>query len=118
MPTILVADDEVAITTFITDALTDEGYYVRAFHDGASALLAIQAEVPALALLDNAMPIMTGMELLIRLRSAGVLDLPVIIMSAGSGAEAFLRHGAAAFLPKPFDLTKLLNCIEQHLDHD
>ena len=112
---IMVADDEISITSFIADALTDEGYHVRVFHDGASTLLAIQASLPALVLLDHAMPLMTGMELLIHLRSMDIQHFPVIIMSAGSDAEVFLRYGATAFLPKPFDLSKLLACIEQHL---
>jgi len=112
---IVVADDEISITSLIVDVLTDEGYRVRVFQDGASALLAIQADLPALVLLDHAMPVMTGMELLIQLRSMDIQYLPVIIMSAGSGAEICLRYGATVFLPKPFELSKLLACIEQHL---
>ena len=71
----MVADDEISITSFIVDALTDEGYRVRVFHDGASALLAIQADLPALVLLDHAMLAMTGMELLIQLRSVVHIDI-------------------------------------------
>src|SRR5260370_33376519 len=51
--------------------LEQEGYHVRPFADGASALTALTATPPDLAILDIKMPRMDGMELLRRLRQSG-----------------------------------------------
>jgi DNA-binding response OmpR family regulator len=111
---ILVVDDETEIVAFITEALTEEGYAVRVARDGASALIDIQARPPALVLLDNAMPVMTGCEVLVRLRDSGFDTLPIIMMSAGLNAEIFVELGANDFLPKPFNLDALLNTVARY----
>lgn len=111
---ILVADDEAPITALISDVLEDEGYTVQTVNNGASALLAIQLQPPALVMLDNAMPVMTGQEVLQRVRSLNI-GIPIIMMSANAHGEIFLEAGADAFLPKPFDIHSLLLLVNQHL---
>lgn len=108
---ILVADDEAPIAHVIAELLNEEGYTVLVCHDGASALLAIQEQRPHLVLLDNAMPVMTGGELLSELRQNGFSHLPVILMSAGSRLSEFLEQGATDIIPKPFDVERLLERI-------
>jgi CheY-like chemotaxis protein len=112
--TILVVDDEEAIAFLVADALQEEGYTVRIHHDGASALLDIINDPPDLMLLDIAMPVMVGDELLRYLRRRGYV-LPVIVMTAGMQPGAYLAQGANAVLPKPFDLEHLLELVAQHL---
>jgi len=111
---ILVIDDEVDITDFVSELLTDEGYSIRVAHNGASALLEITSRRPALLLLDVAMPVMSGDELLRFLRSHQFADLPVVMMTAGLRPEIFLAQGATDVLPKPFDLSALLWVVEHH----
>lgn len=113
-PDILVADDEVPIADVIAEMLSDEGYSVCVVHDGASALLAIEQLHPKLALLDVAMPAMSGGELLEHLRREGFTDLPIILMSANSRLNEFLEHGATAVIPKPFPLETLLDFVERY----
>ncbi|HWQ14724.1 MAG TPA: response regulator transcription factor [Roseiflexaceae bacterium] len=113
--TVLVVDDEKAIAYLVADALEEEGYSVRVHHDGASALLDIINAPPDLVLLDIAMPVMVGDELLHYLRRHGYPDLPVIVMTAGLQPEAYLAQGANAVLPKPFDLERLLELVARHL---
>lgn len=110
---ILVVDDESEIVRLIAEVLTDEGYVVRSAHDGPSALRAVAAGAPALVLLDYWMPGMTGAEVLTQLRGDGFSSLPVVLMSAGTRADMAQQSGADAFLPKPFDITALLACVEQ-----
>lgn len=114
MPTIVVADDEATIRSLVTDVLEEAGYRVEAVGDGLSALGAIRAARPALALFDVAMPVMTGDEAL-RLLIAEGLGVPVIIMTAGTRPERFLQAGAVAVLPKPFDLERLLAVVARVL---
>src|SRR5579859_827300 len=116
--TILVVDDEQLITDVVTEVLTDEGYTVRVVHDGASALLSIRTEPPDLVILDVAMPVMTGEELLHTLRTGGYGRLPIIISTAGLHPERFLTEGANAILHKPFDLDQLLATVARVLSHD
>jgi DNA-binding response OmpR family regulator len=112
---ILVVDDEVPITQFIAAALEEEGYSVRIAHDGASALLEIIERPPCLVLLDVAMPVMVGDELLRYLRRKGFADLPVIMMTAGLRPEIYLSQGATEVLPKPFDVEVLLNKVARYM---
>lgn len=74
--------------------LEDEGYTVQAVGDGRAALAAIQSDSPALALLDAAMPVMTGDGTLRQLCAEGPF-IPVIIMTAGMSPQRFLQSGAA-----------------------
>lgn len=108
---IVVADDEPAIAECIAEMLREEGYSVRVFHDGASALVAIEERRPLLALLDITMPVMSGDEVLEVLQQSRI-DVPVIVMSAATRLVGFLERGAAAVIAKPFDIDQLLHCVD------
>lgn len=117
VPTVLVVDDELAITEFVLDALSDEGYDVRVCHDGASALLEIQNDRPDLVLLDISLPVMTGEEVLNRVRGNGgsaAVNLPIIVMTARPRAQQFLEYGANAVLEKPFTVVNLIETIARY----
>jgi two-component system KDP operon response regulator KdpE len=111
LDTVLVVDDERAITDFVSDALIDEGYHVSVCHDGASALLDIRREPPALVLLDIGLPVMTGDLVLRELRSSGYSQLPIVVATAGTHPEQYLKIGANAVLKKPFTLENLLSTV-------
>jgi DNA-binding response OmpR family regulator len=112
---ILVVDDEINIVDLITEVLSEEGYSVRQAHDGTSALVEIQSQLPAMILLDLSMPDMIGTTLLQKLRSSGISDVPVIIMTAGSyNAETLVAQGATDYLAKPFELDELLSCVARY----
>jgi CheY-like chemotaxis protein len=113
--TIVVVDDNPLITQLLSEALTDEGYIVRVFGDGHSALAAITAQPPDLVLLDLQLPLMSGEEVLIHVRRQLGTDLPIVIMTASMQRQAWVPHGATAFLAKPFDLNSLLSCIAQYV---
>lgn len=115
--TIVVADDEPGIRELVTELLEDEGYEVQAVGDGLSALVAIKGGPPALALLDVAMPVMTGDETLREIRAAGP-NIPVVIMTAGTNPQRFLAEGATEVLAKPFEIRELLNLIARLLGRE
>jgi len=112
---ILIVDDEAAIAQLLADVLQDEGYTVRIAHDGASALLEILRQRPGLVLLDIAMPVMLGSDLLVYLRRHGFNDLPIIIMTAGLSPLVYLTQGATEVLPKPFDVNLVVDKVSQYL---
>ncbi len=108
---VLVVDDHDEITDLVADALTDEGFEVRVAHDGAGALRAIKERSPDLLLLDVAMPVMSGDKVLRELRTQGHRDLPIFLMTADRAPERFAALGANRLIPKPFDITRLVQLV-------
>jgi DNA-binding response OmpR family regulator len=112
---VLIVDDEAPIAQLLADVLQDEGYTIRIARDGASALLEIIKRPPGLVLLDVAMPVMLGSDLLVYLRRHGFEHLPIIIMTAGLSPLVYLAQGATEVLPKPFDVNLVVDKVAQHL---
>ena len=112
---VLIVDDEAPIAELLSDVLQDEGYNIRIARDGASALLEIIRRPPGLVLLDVAMPVMLGSDLLVYLRQHGFSDLPIIIMTAGLSPLLYLTQGATEVLPKPFDVNVVVEKVAQYL---
>jgi two-component system response regulator ChvI len=113
MATIALVDDDKNILTSITMLLEQEGYHVRSFTDGASALTALLANPPDLAILDIKMPRMDGLELLRRLRQSG--DLPVIFLTSKDeeiDELMGLNAGADDYIRKPFSQRLLLERVK------
>src|SRR4051794_36369482 len=114
MPRVLVADDDPSILAFVREALDFAGYRVQAVADGAAALEALEAEPgPCLFLLDLRMPQLSGWEVAGAMRERG-WQVATCVMTAAHDAQAWAREiGAAAVLPKPFDLDDLFAVVEE-----
>jgi two-component system response regulator ChvI len=113
MATIALVDDDRNILTSVGMLLEQEGYQVRSYADGASALTALQATPPDLAILDIKMPRMDGLELLRRLRQGG--DLPVIFLTSKDeeiDELMGLNAGADDYIRKPFSQRLLLERVK------
>jgi CheY-like chemotaxis protein len=112
--TIVVADDDPDIRRLVADILRDEGYRVLAAADGREALALIRRRTPALVLLDLQMPLLTGWDVLDRLRAEDIRT-PVVFMTAASRARVEAeRHAVAGFLAKPFEVDELLAVVARH----
>jgi two-component system response regulator ChvI len=101
--TIALVDDERNIIGPLAMALEAEGYKVRTYNDGASALEALTEEPADLGIFDIKMPRMDGMELLRRVRQQS--DMPVIFLTSKVEEidELFgLKMGADDYIVKPF----------------
>ncbi|MFM8768509.1 MAG: response regulator [Rubrivivax sp.] len=118
MSTILVVDDELGIRALLSEILADEGHTVELAENAGQARGARERSRPDLVLLDIWMPDVDGITLLKEWGSAGLLTMPVIMMSGhgtiDTAAEAS-RFGASAFLEKPITLQKLLTAVDQAL---
>jgi two-component system response regulator ChvI len=112
MPSIVLVDDDRNILTSVTMVLEAEGYDVSSYSDGATALTALTATPPDLAVFDIKMPRMDGMELLRRLRLKS--DLPVIFLTSKDeeiDEVIGLRMGADDYIRKPFSQRLLVERI-------
>jgi DNA-binding NtrC family response regulator len=118
MATILVVDDELGIRDLLFEILNDEGHQVDLAENAAQARAARIAARPDLVLLDIWMPDTDGVTLLKEWAGAGLLNIPVIMMSGHATIDTAVeatRIGALAFLEKPITLQKLLKAVEQGL---
>jgi two-component system, OmpR family, response regulator ChvI len=110
--TIALVDDDRNILTSVSMALEAEGFAVRTFVDGDTALRGLTARGVDLAILDIKMPRMDGMELLQHLRRDS--DMPIILLTSKDEEvdEIFgLRMGADDYVKKPFSQRLLLERI-------
>ena len=110
--TIALVDDERNILQSLGMALEAEGYKVRTYSDGTSALEALNEDPADLGIFDIKMPRMDGMELLRRLRQTS--DMPVIFLTSKDEEidELFgLKMGADDYIPKPFSQRLVLERV-------
>ncbi|MFQ5533225.1 MAG: nitrogen regulation protein NR(I) [Sphingomonadales bacterium] len=116
--TILIADDDRAIRTVLSQALGRAGYEVRAASNAASLWRWIAAGHGDLVITDVVMPDENGLDLLPRIRKLRP-ELPIIVMSARNTlmtAVTATERGAYDYLPKPFDLGVLARVVKQALE--
>ncbi len=109
-PTILLADDEEAITTELQPFLERAGFAVTVARDGEAALAAILDGDPDLVVLDVLMPGLDGRDVLRRLRAGGRFNPVVLLTQVGTAGERAmaLEEGADDYLNKPFDPAELV----------
>ncbi|MBU6501473.1 MAG: response regulator [Burkholderiaceae bacterium] len=118
MANILVVDDELGIRDLLSEILNDEGHNVELAENAAQARAARANSRPDLVLLDIWMPDTDGVTLLKEWSSAGLLTMPVIMMSGHATIDTAVeatKIGAQAFLEKPITLQKLLKAVEAGL---
>ena len=109
MSELLLIDDDQELCELLSSWLTQEGFQVRACHDGQSARKALAEHAPAAVGLDVMLPDGSGLELLKQLRSDHA-ELPVLMLSArGEPLDRILglELGADDYLAKPCDPREL-----------
>jgi two-component system nitrogen regulation response regulator GlnG len=115
--TILVADDDRAIRTVLTQALARLGHDVRATGNTATLWRWIEDGDGDLVITDVLMPDGNGLDLLPRIRKQRP-ELRVVVMSAQNTlltAVKATERGAFEYLPKPFDLNELVQVVRRAL---
>lgn len=112
--TVLVVEDDRAVSRMLRVLLTMEGYDVRVAYHGEEALADVDAVSPALVVLDIQMPVMDGRAFYREFRRRGY-DAPVIVLSAWNAASTARELGAQASLEKPCDPADLSQLITRLL---
>jgi two-component system, NtrC family, response regulator AtoC len=116
---VLVVDDDKAFQLLADEALTAEGFEVRAVGTIARALAAIDDSAPDVIILDRRLPDGDGIDMLASLRAEGASAPLVIVVTAYGDVEnavEALRAGAWDYLTKPVQLTDLVVKLHKVLE--
>ena len=110
---VLIADDDVAIRTVLEKKLQRSGFATRSTGNGQELFSWIEKNVGDLVITDVIMPEFNGLELLPKISEIRP-NLPVIVISGQNTVLTAIKAnklGAYEYLPKPFDLDKLLSIV-------
>jgi len=116
--TILLADDDAGIRTVVSQALGRAGYEVKAASNAATLWRWVSDGEGDLVITDVIMPDENGLDLVPRIRSLRP-ELRIIVLSAQNTlltAVKATERGAFEYLPKPFDIDKLVNVVRRGLE--
>jgi two-component system, OmpR family, phosphate regulon response regulator PhoB len=112
MPTVLVVEDESAIAELVAINLRHAGFEVTLAENADQAMVAVDAVLPDLVLLDWMLPGQSGVALARRWRGdARTRELPIIMLTARADETdkvSGLDAGADDYLTKPFSTQELL----------
>ncbi len=107
---ILLVDDDVAATDFLTEILTGEGYTVTTAKNGKEALKHLRgAQLPRLIILDLFMPEMHGWEFRrAQLKDAKLRDIPVVVTT---GASVYAGIDTNVIVHKPLEVARFISLV-------
>jgi DNA-binding response OmpR family regulator len=107
---VLLLEDDIALSDLLNEHLEDKGYEVTLCTNGQEALEALIDKKFDIALLDINTPVITGIEVLKRVRIEYKNNTPIIILTAYQDTkhlkESF-ENGVDDYIKKPFDLEEL-----------
>lgn len=119
---ILIADDEVHIIQVVAIKLKNNGFEVITAENGQKAFELACDEKPDLVITDFQMPVMTGLQLIEKLRqNPDTASVPVIMLTArGFAIEDDVRQRLkiSDCLSKPFSPRELLQNVQQVLEQE
>ncbi len=107
---ILYVEDDETLAFLTNDSLSQEGYNVKHYMDGAAALKAFKKETFDLCVIDVMLPIMDGFSLATKIREVNS-QVPIIFVTAKSMKEdkiLGLQIGADDYITKPFSIEELI----------
>jgi two-component system nitrogen regulation response regulator GlnG len=114
---ILIADDDRAIRTVLSQALGRLGHDVRTTGNAATLWRWVSDGEGDLVITDVVMPDENGLDLVPRIKKLRP-ELRIIVMSAQNTLLTALKateRGAFEYLPKPFDLRELVSVVQRAL---
>jgi two-component system phosphate regulon response regulator PhoB len=117
--TVLIADDEDALRALVRVTLDSGRFAIVEAVDGIEALRLARLHRPDLVFLDWAMPGLSGLEVVRRLRADPATKHLTIVMLTARAQEfdrtAALDVGVDAYITKPFSPLRLLDAVRDKL---
>ena len=117
--TILVVDDDAAMTSALCEVLRQAGYSAHSAQSGAAALEMVKGERLDLVISDLRMTEMSGHQLQQEMQTIAP-DLPIVIITAFGSIESAvesMKLGARDFITKPFSNKQLLLTVSRTLEN-
>ena len=114
---ILLVEDDPKLAEFIATELHLEGYQVTIASNGMDGLKIARDSSPDLLILDWMLPVISGLDLCLRLRKTG-MEAPIIILTAKDEIPdrvTGLNAGADDYVTKPFSMEELLARVKARL---
>jgi CheY-like chemotaxis protein len=114
---ILVADDNRSIGLIISSILTGDGFIAKVFADGEEAWNELHRESYDLLVTDQDMPRLTGLNLIARMRQAG-MNIPAMLVSGSLSGETTRNYPQlkiSEVISKPFDPWNFLKLVRSSL---
>lgn len=117
---VLIADDSRIFRILMTEVLLEHGAEVFEAANGQEALDMMLSQRPQLAVLDGLMPLLSGLDVISKVREAAPDYKPVIFIvtavykSRGYEAEARRQYQVQEYLQKPLEPEDLLEAIGRH----
>jgi len=116
---VLMADDEVNITSMAGAVLSDAGYEVITAKNGLEACEKALEQKPDLIILDRNMPVMDGIEACKKIRDTkGISGIPIVFLTGRDDDKEILeglRSGAEDYITKPFNISEFKKRVEEIL---
>lgn len=117
---ILIVDDLLPNRTITRIILSENGYEYKEAEDGLEALSVMENYDPDVILMDINMPVMDGIEAMLKIRARDwkYKNMPIIAVTAGAfgGRKELIEQGFSDYLQKPFKESDLLELINKHLE--
>ncbi|MFM5949455.1 MAG: phosphate regulon transcriptional regulator PhoB [Novosphingobium sp.] len=111
-PSVLIVEDDTALSELLQWHFNSEGYDVRATADGEDALMLVREQLPDLVVLDWMIESLSGVEVCRQLRkSKDSAKVPIMMLTARGEEEDKIRGlktGADDYVTKPFSPRELL----------
>jgi CheY-like chemotaxis protein len=114
MPTVLIIDDDQRVLDLMTEALGMAGHTVLAASSGVRGIERARTEAPDVVLMDMAMPEMTGVEAVQRLREdPSTRKIPVVALTGGTSLAAaeLIKAGCIGYIAKPVGIDELQRLV-------
>jgi PAS domain S-box-containing protein len=119
---VLIVDDLAPNRTITRIILKENGFEYKEAEDGLEALSMIEHFDPDVILMDINMPVMDGIEAMLKIRSRDwkYQNMPIIAVTAGDrgGKAELLEKGFSDYLQKPYREQELIMMIENSLNQN
>ena len=113
-PRILLIEDEESLVLTLSDALSEEGYYVESSQNGQQGFEMASQHAFDVIILDIMLPEKNGFDLCRDLRGRGIRTPILMLTARGQLVDKILgfKLGADDYLTKPFEVPELLARLE------
>jgi len=113
---VLIIEDDRDIAETMTEMLDERGYCAETAVNGAAALERLRSPpLPSVILLDLTMPVMDGQEFRrAQLAAPELASIPVVVLTADTGARGHSELGATGYLIKPVSLDSLVETVRRY----